>query len=127
MKSKLFVCSSHDFGRFWLLYAIIMKFHRLKMLNKPNQELDGVRYNCEFVITVIVITEFDCINLMYVECNLMNIFLWTLSKSTKLQAYTNIVDTFYWTNLSCWAKAIWYLIIHNKISTNKKIDYANGT
>ncbi len=28
---------------------------------KPNLELDVVRYNREFVITVIVITEFDCI------------------------------------------------------------------
>ena len=27
---------------------------------KPNQEVDFVRYNREFVITVIVITEFDC-------------------------------------------------------------------
>ena len=27
---------------------------------KPNQELDFVRYNREFVITVIVITEFAC-------------------------------------------------------------------
>jgi hypothetical protein len=27
---------------------------------KPNQEIDFVRYNREFVITVIVITEFDC-------------------------------------------------------------------
>ncbi len=27
---------------------------------KPNQELKSVRYNREFVITVIVITEFDC-------------------------------------------------------------------
>jgi hypothetical protein len=34
---------------------------------KPNQEIDFVRYNREFVITVIVITEFDCI------CNFLNV------------------------------------------------------
>jgi hypothetical protein len=28
---------------------------------KPNQEVEVVRYNREFVVTVIVITEFDCI------------------------------------------------------------------
>ncbi len=28
---------------------------------KPNQKLGFVRYNREFAITVIVITEFDCI------------------------------------------------------------------
>ncbi len=31
---------------------------------KPNQNIDVVRYNREFAITVIVITEFDCINTM---------------------------------------------------------------
>ncbi len=31
---------------------------------KPNQKLGFVRYNREFAITVIVITEFDCIVLI---------------------------------------------------------------
>ncbi len=36
--------------------------HEISLVNyaKPNQEMDFVRYNREFVITVIVITEFDC-------------------------------------------------------------------
>ncbi len=36
--------------------------HDISMINyaKPNQELSFVRYNREFAITVIVITEFDC-------------------------------------------------------------------
>ncbi len=33
----------------------------LKKYAKPNQKVEVVRYNREFVITVIVITEFDCI------------------------------------------------------------------
>ncbi len=36
--------------------------HEISLVNyaKPNQEIDFVRYNREFVITVIVITKFDC-------------------------------------------------------------------
>jgi hypothetical protein len=34
----------------------------LKKYAKPNQKDKVVRYNREFVITVIVITEFDCRN-----------------------------------------------------------------
>jgi hypothetical protein len=36
--------------------------HEISLVNyaKPNQEFNFVRYNREFVITVIVITEFDC-------------------------------------------------------------------
>jgi hypothetical protein len=36
--------------------------HEISLIKdaKPNQEVDFVRYNREFVITVIVITEFDC-------------------------------------------------------------------
>ncbi len=45
-------------------WAIFVRYnHEISLVNyaKPNQEIDFVRYNCEFVITVIVITEFDCI------------------------------------------------------------------
>ena len=37
--------------------------HEISLIKdvKPNQGLDFVCYNREFVITVIVITEFDCI------------------------------------------------------------------
>ena len=36
--------------------------HEISLIKyaKPNQEADIVRYNSEFVVTVIVITEFDC-------------------------------------------------------------------
>ena len=36
--------------------------HEISLIKdaKPNQKLDIVRYSREFVITVIVITEFDC-------------------------------------------------------------------
>jgi len=36
--------------------------HEISLIKgaKPNKKLDIVRYNREFVITVIVITEFDC-------------------------------------------------------------------
>ncbi len=38
--------------------------HEILMINydKPNQKLGFVRYNRELAITVIVITEFDCIH-----------------------------------------------------------------
>jgi len=42
-----------------LLFVISMKFYWYNMLN---QEVEVVRCNREFVITVIVITEFDCIS-----------------------------------------------------------------
>jgi hypothetical protein len=43
--------------------------HEISLVNyaKPNQEMDFVRYNREFVITVIVITEFDCINYIWIR------------------------------------------------------------
>jgi hypothetical protein len=47
MNSAIFVRYSHEIS--------LVKYA------KPNQEIDFVRYNREFVITVIVITEFDCI------------------------------------------------------------------
>ncbi len=36
--------------------------HEISLIKdaRPNQEVDFVRYNCEFVITVIFITEFEC-------------------------------------------------------------------
>ena len=37
----------------------------LRKDTKPNQKVEVVRYNREFVITVIVITEFDCIMSMF--------------------------------------------------------------
>jgi len=43
---KIFVCSKHE--------ILLIKDA------EPNQQLHFVRYNREFVITVIVITEFDC-------------------------------------------------------------------
>jgi hypothetical protein len=46
-------------------WAIFVRFnHEISLVNyaRPNQEIDFVRYNREFVITVIVITEFDCMN-----------------------------------------------------------------
>ncbi len=55
--------------------------HEISLVNyaEPNQDNDFVRYNREFVITVIVITEFDCIkkffafyfssNIMYLNAN----------------------------------------------------------
>ncbi len=51
------VCYSRDFDK------NIRYIHEISLLKdaKPNQEVDFVRYNREFVITVIVITEFDCI------------------------------------------------------------------
>jgi hypothetical protein len=46
-----------------ILILFVRCKHEILMINyaKPNQKLDFVRYNCEFAITVIVITEFDCI------------------------------------------------------------------
>ncbi len=45
-------------------WAIFVRYnHEISLVNyaRPNQEIDFVCYNREFVITVIVITEFDCI------------------------------------------------------------------
>ncbi len=51
-----FVCYSSDFNK------SVHYIHEISLIKdaKPNQEVDFVRYNREFVITVIVITEFDC-------------------------------------------------------------------
>jgi len=52
------VCYSRDLNK------SVRYIHEISLLKdaKPNQEVDFVRYNREFVITVIVITEFDCIS-----------------------------------------------------------------
>ena len=53
----------------FVITVIFKKFvnynHEIYMTKyaKPNQTTNFVRYNCVFVITVIVITEFDCISL----------------------------------------------------------------
>ena len=53
-----------------ILFVIAVNFikvvrykHEISLVKdaKPNQEVEVVRYNREFVVTVIVITEFDCI------------------------------------------------------------------
>ncbi len=45
----------------WVIFVCYN--HKMSLVNyaKPNQEINFVCYNCEFVITVIVITVFDCI------------------------------------------------------------------
>jgi len=46
-----------------VIYKIVVRYnHEISLTNyaKPNQEFKVVRYNRDFVITVIVITEFDC-------------------------------------------------------------------
>jgi hypothetical protein len=45
-----------------ILTLFVRYNHEILIVNyaKPNQKLGCVCYNCEFVITVIVITEFDC-------------------------------------------------------------------
>jgi hypothetical protein len=51
-------------------WVIFVRYnHEISLVNyaKPNQEIDFVRYNLEFVITVIVITEFDCILISVVK------------------------------------------------------------
>jgi hypothetical protein len=45
----------------------------LKKDAKPNQEAEFVRYNREVVITVIVITEFDCIEVNIIQLLQKNI------------------------------------------------------
>ena len=48
-----------------MIFNIFVRYKHEIMLRKdakPNQELDFVRYNREFVITVIVITSFGWIN-----------------------------------------------------------------
>ncbi len=47
-----------------MIWVIFVRYnHEISLVNyaKPNQQIDFVRYNREFVITVIVITKFDCI------------------------------------------------------------------
>ncbi len=46
-----------------ILIIFVRYKHEILMINyaKPNQKIDFVRCNREFAITVIVITEFDCI------------------------------------------------------------------
>ncbi len=46
-----------------ILVIFVRYNHEISLVSyaKPNQLMDVVRYNREFVITVIVITEFDCI------------------------------------------------------------------
>ncbi len=64
LKSKNIVSISID------LFAVAVKLffirykHEISLVNyaKPNQNTEFVRYNREFVITVSVITEFDCIS-----------------------------------------------------------------
>ncbi len=55
-----------------ILFVITVNFQKvvrykheisLRKDAKPNQKVELVRYNREFVVTVIVITEFDCIRL----------------------------------------------------------------
>ncbi len=43
--------------------------HEISLIKgaEPNQKLEIVRYNREFAITVIVITEFDCINFISLQ------------------------------------------------------------
>jgi len=47
-----------------LIKNIEIYMHEILLIKgaKPNQKLDIVRYNREFVVTVIVITEFDCMH-----------------------------------------------------------------
>jgi hypothetical protein len=56
LNRTFFVRYNRELG-FFVRYS-----HEILLVNyaKPNQEIDIVRYNREFVITVIVITEFDC-------------------------------------------------------------------
>ncbi len=63
------------------ILVIFVRYNRdisLVSYAKPNQLMDVVRYNREFVITVIVITEFDCIQI------LINIFKATISFQSKI-------------------------------------------
>jgi len=46
---------------------------------KPNQEVDFVRYNREFVITVIIITKFDCRNFHTFFASLESLFAFQIS------------------------------------------------
>ena len=60
---KIFEISNNLFVIAVILNIFVRYKHELLLRNdaKPNQEHDFVRYNREFVVTVIVITEFDCI------------------------------------------------------------------
>ena len=59
---KIFEISNNLFVIAVILNIFVRYKHELLLGNdaKPNQEHDFVRYNREFVVTVIVITEFDC-------------------------------------------------------------------
>ena len=62
-----------------MIYEKIVHYkHEIFLLKQaePNQVVEFVRYNREFVITVIVITEFDCSNVCYIfKCNFAKIQL----------------------------------------------------
>jgi len=50
-----------------VIYEYIVRYkHEISLLKhaEPNQVMEVVRYNREFVIAVIVITEFDCIEIL---------------------------------------------------------------
>ena len=52
-----------------VIYEYIVRYkHEISLLKhaEPNQVMEVVRYNREFVIAVIVITEFDC-NLVFLK------------------------------------------------------------
>jgi len=53
-----FVCYSRDFSK------VVRYKHEFSLRKdaKPNQKVEDVRYNREFVVTVIVTTELDCSN-----------------------------------------------------------------
>jgi len=52
-----------------LIYLFRYK-HEISLVKdaKPNQEVEVVRYNREFVVIVIVITEFDCTQIPTIFC-----------------------------------------------------------
>ena len=61
---------------------------------KPNQEVDFVRYNREFVITVIVITEFDCIFFLAMQTQRYKIIM-TVSLPRAKSSGRNKIDINY--------------------------------
>ncbi len=67
-----------NFNFLFVITVILIFFarykHEISMVNyaKPNQTIDVVRYSREFAITVIVITEFDCISVRISLTNYKN-------------------------------------------------------
>ncbi len=63
LKLKKVVLITIDLFVITVILTLFVRYnHEILMANyaKPNQKLAFVRYNREFAITVIVITEFDC-------------------------------------------------------------------